>query len=299
MGQVVLRLPSFSALRVFEAAVRLGSFAAAAEELRLTPTAISHQVRNLERVLGVRLFHRVGRGVIPTDAGRRYFDSLHAAFKDIADATTEILASGKSDTLAVHSAPSFATLWLTPRLWQFVSENPDIDVRISSSTEAVDLLDEEFDIDIQYGKRPEPGLEVIPLAEETIVPMCAPGVAHGLNPVKVPGDLRRQTLIHSDGCLVHWKDWLKRVPGLELDLARGPHFDRSFMSIAAAVDGIGVCLDSTFLAQREIEAGRLVMPFGADGPKLTEHRLVVLREKAKLPKVQAFIAWLLDIIAAE
>lgn len=295
----MLRLPSFSALRVFEAAVRLGSFTAAAEELRLTQTAISHQVRNLERYLGVHLFHRVGRGVIPTDAGRRYFESLHAAFKDIADATTAILDSGKSDTLAVHSAPSFATLWLTPRLWQFVSRYPEIDVRVSASPDPVNLLDEEFDIDIQYGKRPEPGMEVVPLAEETIVPLCSPGVAHGINPVKVPEDLARHPLIHSDGCLVHWEDWVKRHPGLDLNLAHGPHFDRSFMSIAAAVDGIGVCLESTFLAQREIEAGRLVLPLGAEGPTITEHRMVVLRDKAKLPKVQTFIAWILDIIAAD
>ena len=293
----MLRLPSFSALRVFESAVRLGSFAAAAEELRLTPTAISHQVRNLEKFLGVHLFHRIGRGVIPTDAGRRYFESLHASFKDIAAATAEIIDSGKSDTLAVHSAPSFATLWLTPRLWQFVSENPDIDVRVSASPEAVNLLDEEFDIDIQYGKRPDPGLEAIPLAEETIVPMCAPGVAQGINPVRTVADLKRHTLIHSDGCLVHWPEWLKRHSGVDLDLSHGPHFDRSFMSIAAAVDGIGVCLESTFLAQREIEAGRLVLPLGTEGVTITEHRLVVLRDKARLPKVQAFIAWLLDVIA--
>ena len=293
----MLRLPSFSALRVFEAAVRLGSFAAAAEELRLTPTAISHQVRNLERYLGVHLFHRIGRGVIPTDAGRRYFESLHAAFKDISAATSGIIDSGKSDTLAVHCAPSFATLWLTPRLWQFVSENPEIDVRVSASPDVANLLDEEFDIDIQYGKRPEPGREAFVLAEESIVPMCAPGVARGVNPVKTIEDLKRHTLIHSDGCLVHWADWLKRYPGAELDLSHGPHFDRSFMSIAAAVDGIGVCLESTFLGQREIEAGRLVLPFGEEGPTIAEHRMVVLRDKARLPKVRAFIDWIHDIIA--
>ena len=290
------QLPSLSGLKAFEAAVRLGSFAAAAEELHLTPTAISHHVRKLERFLGVNLFHRVGRGVIPTDAGRNYFSTLTDAFGRILAATEEMLASGKSDSLSLHSAPSFAALWLTPKLWQFVSEYPDIDVRISAHPGPVDPFDGEFDIIIQYGKKSNPGLEVIPLAEEHIVPVCAPSLANGANPIREPADLLRHTLIHSDGCMLHWDDWVKHNPGVDLDLSHGPHFDRSFMSLAAAVDGLGVCLESTFLAQREIESGRLVMPLGNTGMVLTEHRLVFLREKNEEPKVKAFIDWILRII---
>lgn len=292
------KLPPFSALRAFESAVRCGTFAAAANDLLLTPTAISHQVRKLEEHLGVRLFHRVGRHVIVTDAGRRYYAALGEAFDQVASATTEIIANGKSDTLSVHAAPSFATLWLTPRLSQFVGTYPEIDVRVSSSARGADLF-QDFDIDIQYALPVGPGLVAIPLIEETIVPMCAPGLAMGVRPIRSPADLKGYPLIHSDGCAVHWDDWLKRHPGLHLNLGHGPHFDRSFMSIAAAIDALGVCLDSTFLARDALANGKLVKPFGDDGPTITEHRIVFLKTKAHLPKVRTFVDWVKSIVRGQ
>ncbi len=289
------KLPPFSALRAFESAVRCGTFAAAANDLLLTSTAISHQVRNLERHLGVRLFHRIGRRVIVTDAGRHYYAALGDAFDQVAVATAEIIANGKSDTLSVHTAPSFATLWLTPRLSQFVGAYPEIDVRVSSSARGADLF-QDFDIDIQYALPVGPGLVAIPLVEETIVPLCSPSLANGLRPIRAPADLKGYPLIHSDGCAVHWGDWLKRHPGLHLDLGHGPHFDRSFMSIAAAIDSLGICLESTFLAREALATGRLVKPFGDDGPTITEHRIVFLKTKAHLPKVRTFVDWVTAIV---
>lgn len=292
------KFPPFSALRAFESAVRCGSFAAAANDLLLTPTAISHQIRKLERHLGVRLFHRVGRHAIVTDAGRRYFSALGAAFDQVAAATTEIIANGKSDTLSVHTAPSFATLWLTPRLSQFVGAYPDIDLRVSSSARGADLF-EDFDIDIQYALPVGPGLVAIPLIEEMIVPMCSPGLALGVRPIRMAADLQGFPLIHSDGCAVHWDDWLKRHPGVNLELGHGPHFDRSFMSIAAAIDGLGICLESTFLAREALAAGKLVKPFGDDGPTITEHRIVFLKAKAHLPKIRTFVDWVTAVVRVQ
>jgi LysR family transcriptional regulator, glycine cleavage system transcriptional activator len=284
--------PSLNALRAFEAAVRRGSFAAAAAELHLTPSAISRQIQLLEQQLSVALFHRIGRSVVSTDAGQAYYREIHAAFGRITAATADLTGSRKSDRLSVHSAPSFATQWLLPRLSQFVAAHPELDVVFWATSPPYDLFTETYDIDIQHGARGTDGLEVMPFPTERIVPMCSPDLANGIRPIRSAEDLAFHTLIHSDLCLVRWPDWLERHPGLALDLDRGLHFDRSFMSISTAADGLGVCLDSTLLAKEELASGRLVKPLGDDGPEIQAHRLACLLEKKDLPKVVAFRAWL-------
>ena len=284
--------PSLNALRIYEAAVRRGSFAAAAAELRLTPSAVSRQIQLLEQQLGVTLFHRSGRSVVSTDAALAYYREVHAAFGRITAATADLTGRGKSDRLAVHSAPSFATQWLLPRLSAFIGEHPELDVVFWATSPPYDLLTEDYDVDIQHGAHATDGLDVVMFPAERIVPMCSPALAEGIRPIRTPEDLMLHPLIHSDRCLVRWPDWLARHPGLALDLNRGLHFDRSFMSIATAVDGLGVCLDSTLLAQDELATGRLVKPLGDDGAEIHAHRLVCLAKKKDLPKVCAFRAWL-------
>jgi LysR family glycine cleavage system transcriptional activator len=284
--------PSLNALRAFEASVRRGSFAAAAAELHLTPSAISHQIKLLEVQLGVRLFHRIRRSVVPTDTGQNYYREIHAAFGRITAATKAVGQTGKSDRLSIHSAPSFATLRLMPRLSQFITAHPELDVLFCSTPRAYDLRIHNCDIDIQYGQDGTDGLDVLPFPTERIVPMCSPALAHGIRPIRSAEDLSLHPLIHSDHCLVQWRDWLERHPGLTLDLHHGLHFDRSFMAISAAVDGLGVCLDSTLLAMSELGTGRLVKPLGDDGIEIQAHRLVCLPEKRDLPKIVAFKTWL-------
>jgi LysR family glycine cleavage system transcriptional activator len=284
--------PSLNALRAFEAAVRRGSFVGAAGELHLTPSAVSRQIQLLEQQLGVSLFHRVGRSVVSTNAGQAYYREIHAAFRRITAATADLTGSGKSDRLSVHSAPSFATQWLLPRLSQFVRGHPELDVVFWATSPPYDLISEDYDVDIQHGARGTDGLDVMPFPTERIVPMCSPAMAEGMLPIRSPEDLAFHTLIHSDQCLVRWPDWLEQHPGVLLDLDRGLHFDRSFMSISTAADGLGVCLDSTLLARKELATGRLVKPLGDDGPEIQAHRLACLLEKRDLPKVVAFREWL-------
>jgi LysR family glycine cleavage system transcriptional activator len=288
----VQTLPSFNALRAFEAAVRRGSFVAAANELNLTPSAVSHQVKLLEDQLGVQLFSRVGRAVFPTDSGERYYREVTAAFSRIKTATVDLTSSGKSDRLSVHSAPSFATQWLLPRLSEFVSAHPELDVVFWATSPPYDLMADIYDVDIQHRARATAGLDIMPFPPERIIPMCSPGLAEGSRPIRSAEDLLHHPLIHSDQCPVRWPDWLERHPGLPLDLDRGLHFDRSFMSISAAVDGLGVCLDSTLLAKDELATGRLVRPLGDDGPEIQAHRLACLTEKKDLPKIVTFKTWL-------
>ncbi|WP_172642522.1 transcriptional regulator GcvA [Azoarcus sp. KH32C] len=294
------RVP-LKAVQAFEAAARLSSFALAADELFVTPSAVSHQIKLLEDQFGVQLFHRVHRAVVLTDSGRRYAEEVSAAFARIDMATRELGRTAKSDILTVHSTPSFATQWLMPRLARFSSLNPDVDVRLNASTEVADLVAQAVDIDIRYGLRrlPPAGTMVLTFPPETIVPLCAPALLEGDNPICSPEDLAHHTLIHSEVCLVSWRDWMRQHRKVKLDIARGLRFDRSFMAISAAVDGLGVCLESLLLAQRELDSGRLVAPFGLDGPKVQGYTFNLLKSRAELPKIRSFQDWLFDELERE
>jgi len=287
---------SLKAIQAFEAAARLSSFALAADELFVTPSAISHQVKQLEEQFGVQLFHRVHRAVVLTDAGRRYAEEVSAAFSRIELATRELGRTEKIDILTVHSTPSFATQWLMPRLARFSSLNPDVDVRLNASTDAVDLVSGAVDIDIRYGmRRLQPaGTMVLSFPAETIVPLCAPALLEGEHPIRSPEDLAPHTLIHSEVCLVSWRDWMRQHRKVKLDISRGLRFDRSFMSIFAAVDGLGVCLESRLLVERQLDSGRLVLPFGGEGPRIRCHGVSYLASRKRLPKIQAFRDWLMQ-----
>ena len=290
-------LPSLSSLRTFEVAARLGSFSLAADELSVTASAVSHQVKLLEEYTGVQLFHRINRTVVLTDVGRRYANEIAFAFEHMVAATQSVAKSDKSDILSIHSSPSFATQWLMPRLARFSTLQPDIDVRLHAAHSGVDMVPE-FDIDIRYGAKLSWASTVsVFLPEEVIVPMCAPALIDGPKPIHRPEDLRHHTLIHSEATLVGWDDWVRPKPNLKLNLKRGLRFDRSFMSIGAAVDGLGVCLESLLLVQREIELKQLVMPFGMDSLRIRGHNIAYLASMAELPKIKAFQNWLFSELA--
>lgn len=288
------QIPPLKAIQAFEAASRLGSFVAAAEELHLTPSAISHQVRLLEERLGITLFHRAHRAVELTDSGRRYAEAVAEAFGLLEAGTRSIERVGKSDILTIHSVPSFATQWLMPRLSRFSAMNPDIDVRLNASVASVNLATGEADFDIRYGNVfPDAGVVVQPFPEETIVVACSPSLVPNRARLKTL-NLAESTLIQSEINIYTWRDWMMDHPGTKLHLDRGPRFDRSFMAINAAVDGMGVALESMLIIERELQSGRLVLPFGLEGPRLICHRLAFLKTKAHLPKMRAFREWLFD-----
>jgi LysR family glycine cleavage system transcriptional activator len=287
---------TLKSIQAFEAAARLSSFSLAADELFVTPSAVSHQIKLLEEQLSVRLFHRMHRTVILTDSGRRYAEEIGAAFARIDKATRDIGRVAKSDILTLHSTPSFATQWLMPRLARFSALHPDIDLRLNASNDPVDLTREAVDIDLRYGaRRLQPaGTMVLDLPTETIVPLCSPTLLEGEHPIRTVADLRHHTLIHSEGCLVGWRDFMRLHRKTPIDISRGPRFDRSFMAISAATDGGGVCLESLLLVQRELETGRLVAPFGFDGLKVNGYTLNLLKSCADLPKVRSFQDWLFE-----
>ncbi len=257
------RLPPFPTLRAFEAAARLGSFAAAGVELHLTPSAISHQVRALEAWFERPLFVRSVRRVTLTADGARLLGELSTAFDQIEDVCTALRPSAASLGLSVHCAPSFASKWLGPRLSRFIQAHPAITIRLSSSADPVDLKTHtDIDVDIAYGPPPaRAGVAVESLGNERTLPLAAPQLFKGSPPTR-PSDLAQFTLIDSRLNPVQWADWCK-LNGLKVPPNARPSFDRGSLAVAAAADGLGIALETTRFAEVELARGDLI---AIDGP---------------------------------
>ncbi|MCD2178589.1 LysR substrate-binding domain-containing protein [Rhizobium sp. C1] len=278
-------------LRSFEAAARYGHFKGAAEELRLSPSAISHSVRQLEEALGVKLFERAGRGVRPTLEGLALLTRLSVAFDEIRRGIEDVGQRG-SALLRIHSAPSFAALWLAPRLKQFTTLHEQIELRLSADTQYARFTPDDFDVDIVYGPVRAESVIVIPMGEEEVTPLCAPAIASRIGTIE---DIVRFPLIQSEQKQVRWDDWLK-VNGVNRPLNRHLRFDRSFMALAAARNELGIAFESVRLAEESLANGQLVAPFARGGGKLYDsgHRLVLPRNRPTRKPVRLFVTWLLE-----
>ncbi|MCC2976525.1 LysR family transcriptional regulator [Sphingomonas sp. PL-96] len=285
---------SLGALHVFDAAARHLSFKAAAEELNLSPSAVSHAIAKLERDLGALLFDRDGRQLALTLDGRTLHGPVEEALA-LVRSGIKAVASRQAEVLRLHAAPSFAAQWLTPRLHKFLATNPGMEVQIAADTDYSRFTNDEFDADIVYGMREQEGLSVHPLGEERIRPLCTPALA---TRIKTPVDLLGHMLICSTLKSVQWDRWF-RANGVQPGQGSTMRFDRSFMAISAAADGLGICLDSTRLAERELANGRLVAPLEGRSEDLAEtgHYLVYPKRNADRPIVKAFTRWLLDELA--
>lgn len=280
-------------LRAFDAVARHLSFKAAAEELNLSPSAVSHAVSKLERALGALLLDREGPSLALTLDGQTLHQPIETAFELIQTGLNAVSAR-QSRLLRLHSAPSFAAQWLTHRLADFLARHPGMEVRIAAGTDYTRFTADEFDADILYGRPEQEGLVSHALGPEVVRPMCSPTLAEKIRSVE---DLYKVGLIRSTVKRVGWDEWF-RANGLRPPDTIGMRFDRSFMSIAAAADGLGVCLDSTRLAERELASGRLVCPLEGVTQDLaeSEHYLVYPRRNAERPIVMAFTRWLLEQI---
>lgn len=288
------RLPSLNGLRAFEAAARHLSFTLAAQELNVTQTAISHQIRRLEEELGLKLFIRQSRSLALTPEAADYLPGIRAAFQDLRTATDRLLRNGNDRMLTISTLTSFAVKWLLPRLAPFQEKHPDIDVRITTSTELVDFRRGAVDGAIRYGRGQWPGLRAEWLMTDLMFPVCSPALLEGPNALKKPEDLARFTLLHTTGYSDDWRFWLTAA-GLPTDIVKNPGltFDLSFMTVQAAVDGIGVAIGHTAYVQDDIAKGRLVAPFDMTLPEDAGYYFVAPHDKANLPKVTAFRDWLL------
>lgn len=276
-------------VRAFEAAGRTGSFKSAAVELNLSPSAVSHSVRKLEQHLGTALFERTGRRVVLNPDGEelirhvgRAFDHLRYGF--------EIVSARAPGLLRLHCAPSFATQWLTPRLSRLLEEIPGLDIRLAAGTDYTRFETDEFDADIVYGQVRQSGLDSLPLGEESVTPLCAPHVAKR---IKTPEDLIGELRIESDNKQVRWSDWFA-ANSLPAPRPNGSRFDRSFLALAFAADGMGVALESTMLAERELRSGALVAPLAKSSRSVcyVGHQLVFPRVARPRKVLRLFTTWI-------
>jgi DNA-binding transcriptional LysR family regulator len=283
------RIP-IGALPVFEAVARHMSFKAAAVELNLSPSAVSHAITKLEADIGTLLFDRSRNNLTLTHDGLMFQGPVVEALGLIRGAV-DTLFDRQALVLRLHSSPSFAAQWLAPRLNSFLSENPGFEVTISADPEVVRFVQDQFDVDIVYGLPEQEGLVIHSLGSTDIQPMCAPAMAERLKKFE---DLDQVPLIRSMIKTVSWPDWF-RANGLPMPPPQTIRFDRSFMAIAAAVDGMGVCLESVRLAERDLASGRLVLPFAGRSVALVEanHFLVYPHRNEQRPVVSAFRDWLL------
>ncbi|MFA7269216.1 MAG: transcriptional regulator GcvA [Sterolibacterium sp.] len=303
-------MPPLNALRAFESAARHLSFRKAAEELHVTPAAISHQIKLLEDQLGIQLFRRLTRAVELTEVGSSFLPKLSEAFETMVQAVNKVRTHEKTAVISVNVPPSFASKWLMPRLHRFVTAHPDIDIRIIASMRLVDEHQQDlgspdehyragdFDIDIHFGSGNYPGCRVNKLFTVSYTPLCSPSLLEGLRPLKKPSDLRYHLLLHDDIPEAsvrrpNWAKWLQAAGVDNVDSSRGPHFNHPILGLEAAVDGMGVVLGTKEMAAYDLAAGRLVAPFDLVLETDTAYYLVVSESVADYPKVKVFREWLL------
>ena len=284
--------PPFACLAAFEAVARRNNFTLAANELHLTPSAVSHQIAKLEQFLDIRLFERTAHNVELTIAGADYLKRVSGAMAAIS-AATDNARKGARNSLHVHSTPSFATLWLMPRLKDFAKDHPNISFSMSSSVVHSDFTAGRTDIDIRYGIPHWPQLAVRPIFDEQVMPLASPGFIRRYR-IASPDDLMRVPLIQSTVGIVQWPDWFAAQTIAYTPASYAYRFDRAFMALDAAVQGLGVAFESTSIGALHLQKNRL-KPVFASGEYLPVrgHFLVYPERHAQRPEVMSFVNWVL------
>jgi len=293
------RIPPLNALRAFEAACRHRSFTRAAAELNLTQGAISHRIRGLEDSLGAALFHRVGRQVVPTEAGAAYAPIVRAAFDLLAEGGERLFSRDSLGPLTLTLQPAFAMFWLIPRLGDFQRHHPDVEVRLDTTLREIDLAREDIDIGIRYGRGDWAGLKAERLFAYDMIPVCGPSLLKGPAPLDRPADLVHHTLLHAATDLADWRLWL-RAAGVEgVDPERGPTFDSTSLALTAAGAGLGLAIAPHAFVKDDLEDGWLVAPFAVTFAATDAFYLVYPPAIAAQPRFVAFRDWLLAAAARE
>lgn len=287
------RLPSLNALRAFAVAGRHLSFTRAAAELNVTQGAVSRLVKQLENDLGLTLFRRSARGLELTPAGASLLPALNDAFERLGAAIKLVRRpSRQSNHLAIATLPTFAMRWFMPRLADFQRLHPGITVDVTSADRPIDFQAEPIDVGIQYGHGDWLGVSAQFLMAETVILVASPALLKA-KPLRQPADIRHHVLLTHSTRPDAWREWLERAGLKQAKPPRGPAFEHFFMSIEAAVSGLGLALVPDIFVQAELNDGRLVEP-------LPRHRvarkggyyLLHLPGREREPAIRAFRDWL-------
>jgi len=308
------RLPPLNALKAFEAAARHASFRKAANELNVSPAAISHQIKNLEAYLGVQLFHRERRTIRLSDAGQAALPLLRDGFGRLAEAVQLMREEDdRPRALRISAPPSLAAKWLLPRLSGYAALNPGLDIRLSATAALIDdgpapapandgFHEADADLAIRFGEGDWPGCRVDKLMDVSALPLCSPRLLEGRRALRRPDDLRHHTLLHDDTDYAgrpEWRAWLAAAGVYGVDAARGPRFNQAALALDAAAEGQGVALTLEPLARADLGAGRLAAPFAVRLRLRPAYYLVCPEGAAEEPTTAAFRRWLLAEAHAE
>lgn len=286
------RLPPLNAIKAFEAAARSESFTRAAEELFVTPGAVSQQVKGLETELGLKLFNRNHQRLVITEAGRDYLAVVRDALDQIALGTERLMRRQRTGVLTVSVSLDFAAKWLVNRLGHFAEAYPDIDLRVAASDQRIDFAREDVDLAVRHGDGQWPELDAVRLCSERLFPVCSPKLLRGRNRAASAADLLRFPLLRLDDW-TNWGHWFEAA-GVTAPATPGPVLNRASMLIDAAIDGQGVALARTALAAWDIIHGRLIRPIDVSLALDNTYWVVCPRATAGTPKIAAFRQWLLE-----
>jgi LysR family glycine cleavage system transcriptional activator len=287
------RLPPLRALGCFETSARLGSFTIAADELCLTPSAVSHQIRLLEEHLGFLLFSRVGRKMVLTEAGRAYYELVKSPLKNISDARSQLKKLGQTDALCVKCPGDFASSWLMPRISSFIEKYPDVRLTIiTGDKDAIRFDDDEPDAEIRYGHGKWPTFTSVHLMQDCLMPVCSPRLL-ARSPITAPVDVIGHHLLYTGSRSVDWHAWAQHFGVEGIEGARNTRIDRSSLVREAAVLGVGLALESRTCAERAIAAGTLVAPLPEHVYNEGSYYYVFSKSTGESAKAQLFREWLM------
>ena len=289
------RLPPLNSLRLFEASARLLSFKNAAEELLLTPSAVSHGIQSLEEWLGAPLFLRTTKGLVLSEAGNVYIPVVRQALELLASGSAKIVNKHRLGQLSISVAPTFGARWLLPRLHKFRELHPDIHIVIDTSHERAELSDTGVDLAIRMGRGNWQGVVADKLIAEEMVPVCSPSI---YDRVRDLVDIEQSPLIHVTRASEDWVVWANETGRPAPDPAKGLRFDTIHMAFQAACQGLGVVIGRKPLVDAELASGSLVEVWESVCSN-TSYWLVGAESRADDPRILAFQSWILQEVAAQ
>lgn len=293
------RLPPLTALRAFEAACRHMSFAKAAQELHVTPAALSYQIKSLEEHLATQLFHRMNRAIALTEAGEALRPGVTDGFAALQDGVRAVARLNDTSTLTITAGPAFTAKWLAPRMFRFAEAHPEIELRFVASLKIMDFNRDGIEAAIRFGTHGYEGCFHEVLVEDWVTPYCTPEIAATL---AAPDDILNYTLIHDDSlryvpqigewnAVATWPGWLERM-GTTPVADHGPRFSNADHAIDAAAEGGGIVLGRSSLVERDMSRGRLVAPFRQGCDTGGQFRFVCPAGRESEPRVAAFLTWM-------
>ena len=296
------KLPPLTSLRAFEAAARLTGFNAAADELNVTPSAISHQIKSLEQWLGAALFVRKTRQIELTRTARDLLPSVTAALDQLADSCRRASASKENPTLTISVAHTFANGWLVPHLPSFQMAFPEIEVRLTLASSQLEqhFAIPEVDVAIAHGmQQARDGVVADWLMNEDLIPVCCPSLVAPEGPLATPADIGKVTLLQVVPRMGQWRTWLEAAGVHDVPAERGPRFQSTPIALEAALAGAGIAIANRRFVAPHLESGRLVLPFDVDMPGASEYFLLYPLARRDDHVIRAFRSWLLNLMIEE